>query len=45
MWDGDGLESYSFEDAKAREMHNKTRDFIIEKIKSNFERTYDLPSI
>lgn len=45
MWDGDGLESFAFEDAKAREMHNQTRDFMLEKIKDNFERTYNIRSI
>ena len=45
MWDGDDLESFSFEDAKAREMHNQTRDFMLEKIKDNFERTYNIRSI
>lgn len=45
MWDGDGLESFVFEDAKAREMHNQTRDFMLEKIKDNFERTYNIRSI
>lgn len=45
MWDGDGLESYSFEDSKAREMHNQTRNFMLEKIKENFERIYNIRSI
>jgi len=45
MWDGDDLESFSFEDVKAREMHNKTRDFMLEKIKDNFERIYNIRSI
>lgn len=45
MWDGDDLESFSFENAKAREMHNQTRDFMLEKIKDNFERTYNISSI
>lgn len=45
MWDGEGLETFSFENAKAREMHNQTRDFMLEKIKDNFERTYNIRSI
>lgn len=42
MWDGADLESFSFEDAKAREMHNNARDFIIEIITKNLEKTYDI---
>lgn len=45
MWDGDELESFVFENSKAREMHNQTRDFMLEKIKDNFERTYNISSI
>lgn len=45
MWDGSDLESYSFEDPKARQMHNITRDFMLEKIRNNLERTHDIPSL
>lgn len=45
MWDGSDLESYSFEDPKARQMHNITRDFMLEKIKNNLDRTHDIPSL
>lgn len=45
MWDGDELESFVFENSKARELHNQTRDFMLEKIKNNFERTYNISSI
>lgn len=45
MWDGTDLETYSFEDSKARQMHNKIRDFIIETIIKNMERTYEIPKI
>lgn len=42
MWDGADLDSYSFEDVKAREMHNKARDFVIDTITKNLEKTYDI---
>lgn len=45
MWDGVDLDSYTFSDAKAREMHNKTRDFIIEEIINNIEKTHDISKI
>lgn len=45
MWDGDDLDYISFEDAKAREMHNKARDYIIDFIKENFTKTHDNISI
>lgn len=45
MWDGDDLESYSFEDSNAREMHNKVRDFILDSIKENMNKTHDILSI
>lgn len=45
MWDGSDIESYSFEDPKARQMHNITRDFMLEKIKNNLDRTHDIPSL
>ena len=42
MWDGQDLDFYSFEDTKAREMHNKARDFIIDSITKNLEKTYNI---
>ena len=42
MWDGADLDSYSFEDVKAREMHNKARDLIIDVITKNLEKTYNI---
>ena len=42
MWDGADLDSYSFEDVKAREMHNKASDFVIDTITKNLEKTYDI---
>lgn len=45
MWDGDNLESFSFENPKVREMHNITRDFLLEKIRNNLERTHHIPSL
>lgn len=45
MWEGANLNSFSFEDAKVREMHNKTRDFIIDIITKNLEKTYDISRI
>ena len=45
MWDGADLETYSFEDVKAREMHKKARDFIMEVITNNLEKTHDIPRL
>lgn len=45
MWDGDDLDSYTFKDPKAREMHNQTRDFIVETIIHNLEKTHDISRI
>lgn len=45
MWDNAELDSYIFKDAKAREMHNQTRDFIVETIIKNIEKTHDFSRI
>ncbi len=45
MWEGADLKSYSFKEAQAREMHNRTRDFIVDFITKNLEKTYDIPRI
>lgn len=45
MWDGSDLDSYSFEDVKAREMHKKIRDFILDSIKENMNKTHDMISL
>jgi len=45
MWDGENLDYYEFEDPKARQMHNTTRDFMLEKIRDNMERTYNIRSL
>lgn len=45
MWDGADLETYSFEDVKAREMHKKARDFIMQVITNNLEKTHDIPRL
>ena len=45
MWDGENLDYYEFEDPKARQMHNITRDFMLEKIRDNMERTYNIRSL
>lgn len=45
MWDGADLDSYTFSDVKAREMHNKVRDFVIDSVKENLNKTHDIPSI
>lgn len=45
MWKGDNLEIFNFSDNKSRELHVKTRDFLIEKIIKNLERTHDIPSL
>ncbi|MBD9105376.1 hypothetical protein EGW03_02775 [bacterium] len=45
MWSGNDLESYSFEDSNARQMHIITRDFLLERIRNNLERTHDIPSL
>lgn len=45
MWNDNSLESFSFENPNARQMHNITRDFILDKIKYNLERTHDIPSL
>lgn len=45
MWDGDNLESYSFDNQSAREMHKQVRDFILDTIKENMNKTHDVISI
>lgn len=45
MWEGADLETYSFEDVKAREMHKKARDFITNLITNNLEKTHDIPRL
>lgn len=45
MWEGADLEIYSFEDVKAREMHKKTRDFVMDIITNNLEKTHDIPRL
>ena len=45
MWDGVDLDSYTFEDPIAREMHKKIRDFILDSIKENMNKTHDMLSI
>lgn len=45
MWDGDDLDIQTFSDPKAREMHNQTRNFIMETIIQNLNRIYDIPKI
>ena len=41
MWSNDP-ECYTFEDSVAREMHKKTRDFILDTIKENMNKTRDI---
>ncbi len=45
LWEGDNLIIQIFSNAKAIEMHKQARDFIIDTIKENLDRTYDLPNI
>ena len=45
MWDGADLDSYTFSDGNAREMHNKVRSFIIDSIKENMNKTRSLSSL
>lgn len=48
MWEtveGTTLDYYSFENSIAREMHNQTRDFIINIITENLEKTYNISRI
>ena len=45
VWCGSDLDSYTFEDNVAREMHKKVRDFILETIKENFNKTHDFLSL
>ena len=45
MWDGAELDSYTFEDKIAREMHKKVRDFILDSIKENMNKTRDILSL
>ena len=45
MWEGENLTSISFEDNKAIEMHKKTRDYILEVITENIEKTHDIQRI
>lgn len=45
MWDGSNLEIKTFVDVNAREMHNQVRNFIIDTIIQNLNRTYDIPKI
>lgn len=39
------LEEHNFNDNEARQMHNKARDFILDAIHKNFEKTHDIPKI
>ena len=45
MWDGDNLEYHTIKDNNARQMHNLTRDFIMDEIKANFNKTHDIPQL
>ena len=45
LWESDNLIIKIFSNAKAIEMHKQARDFIIDTIKKNLDRTYDLPNI
>lgn len=45
MWNNEELKSYVFEDAKIREAHNKTRNFLLNKVRKTLERTHNLPSL
>lgn len=45
LWQGDNLISEIFSDVKAIEMHRQARDFIMDTIKENLDRNYELPSI
>lgn len=45
MWDGENLETYTFESNVARDMHNKTRDFMLDTIKNTMNKTRDILSL
>lgn len=45
MWEGADLEEYTFEDASVREMHKKIRDFVLDTIKENMNKTRNILSI
>ncbi len=45
MWEGSGLEYQSFENNIVREMHREIRDYILETIKQNMNKTRDILSL
>lgn len=45
MWDDMNLESFTFENSSARDMHNQARDFIVKLITKNFDKTHDIPKL
>ena len=45
MWDGDIIDSCIFQDNVAREMHKKVRDFILDSIQHNMNKTHDILSL
>lgn len=45
IWTGNDIDTYIFEDNIAREMHKKVRNFILDYIKENMNKTRDILSI
>lgn len=45
MWDDANLKVFTFENSSARDMHNQTRDFVVELVTKNFDKIYDIPKL